>query len=57
MISEQIREFLMNIIRVGEVTTTIPSKHMVRVAFPDDDDVSHELPVICNCEFFTPTDL
>ena len=59
MISEQIRAFLMNIIRVGEVTKTVPSKHMVRVAFPDDGDVSHELPVICpntkdNSDFHMP---
>lgn len=59
MISEQIRAFLMNIIRVGEVTKTVPSKHMVRVAFPEDDDVSHELPVICpntkdNSDFHMP---
>lgn len=59
MISEQIRTFLMNIIRVGEVTETVPSKHMVRVAFPEDDDVSHELPVICpntkdNSDFHMP---
>lgn len=59
MISEQIRSFLMNIIRVGEVTTTVPAKHMVRVAFPDDGDVSHELPVICpntkdNSDFHMP---
>ena len=59
MISEQIRTFMMNIIRVGEVTETVPSKHMVRVAFPDDGDVSHELPVICpntkdNSDFHMP---
>lgn len=59
MISEQIRAFLMNIIRVREVTKTVPSKHMVRVAFPEDDDVSYELPVICpntkdNFDFHMP---
>lgn len=59
MISEQICSFLMNNIRVGEVTATIPSKHLIRVAFPDDIDVSHELPVFCpntkdNSDFHMP---
>ncbi|MGN0902704.1 MAG: phage baseplate assembly protein V, partial [Succinivibrio sp.] len=59
MISEQIRDFLTNLIRVGEITETLPSKHKVRVSFPDDGDVSHELPVICpntqdNSDFHMP---
>ncbi len=47
MVEENVREFLQNIIKVGEVTQVNPAKHTARVAFPDDGDVSHELQVLC----------